>query len=186
MIINTARSLITIYYRFVLFFKAQIARLAGGRIIVGKNTNIHPSVFLSTGGGEINLGDDTVVLRGAIIAAYGGKIDIGNNVSINPNCVLYGHGGLKIGNDVRIATGTVIVPAEHVFQDKKIPIYKQGISIKGIEIEDDVWLAAGVRILDGARVSKGCVVGAGGVLKGKTEPYGVYVGNPAKKIKERR
>lgn len=29
--------------------------------------------------------------------------------------MLYGHGGLKIRNNVSVATGTVIVPANHDF-----------------------------------------------------------------------
>ncbi|MCK7515996.1 MAG: acyltransferase [Desulfobacterales bacterium] len=72
-----------------------------------------------------------------------------------------GDGGLTIGNNVRIAAHTVIIPANHVFDDVNIPIRKQGLSKKGIVIEDDVWIGSGVKILDGVVIGKGCVIGAG-------------------------
>ncbi len=52
-------------------------------------------------------------------------------------------------------------------------------------IEDDVWLGAGVTVIDGAIIRKGCVIAAHSLVIGETEPYSVYAGNPAKKIKSR-
>lgn len=37
-----------------------------------------------------------------------GFVNVGSNVSINPNSVLLGAGGVKIRNDVRIASGAVV------------------------------------------------------------------------------
>lgn len=137
---------------------------AGGRIIVGKNCTL----------------DVGVILR-----AYGGFIEIGDNCSVNPYCVLYGGGGLRIGNGVRIAAQTVIIPSNHVFDSVDDYIYLQGESRKGISIEDDVWIGAGVRILDGITIGKGTVVGAGAVVTKSTEAYSVVVGIPAKKVSSR-
>lgn len=95
-------------------------------------------------------------------------------------------GGVKIGNGVRIAAHCVIVPSNHIYSDPNEYIYKQGMSCKGITIEDDVWIGAGVKVLDGITIAKGCVIGANAVVSKSTEPYGIYVGVPAKKIKSRR
>jgi acetyltransferase-like isoleucine patch superfamily enzyme len=111
---------------------------------------------------------------------------IGNNVSINPYTILYGHGGLKIGNNTRIAAHVMVIPAEHNYEDRNTLIRLQQSNKQGIEIGEDVWIGAGAKILDGTRIEKGCVIGANAVLKGKTDPYGVYVGIPARKIKERQ
>jgi len=35
-------------------------------------------------------------------------------------------------------------------------------------------------------VAKGCILGAGGVLTKSTEPYGLYVGVPARRLRDRR
>ena len=116
---------------------------------------------------------------------WGGAILIGDNCSVNPNSVLYGAGGLTIGNGVRIAASSTIVPANHIFSDSNRFIYKQGLDKKGINIEDDVWIASGVRVLDGVTIRKGCVIGANSVVTKSTEEYGIYVGVPAKLIKHR-
>ena len=56
---------------------------------------------------------------------------------------------------------------------------------KGIVIEDDVWVGAGATLLDGAFLAEGSVLAAGAVLTGKTKPYSVYGGVPARFIKFR-
>lgn len=99
--------------------------------------------------------------------------------------MIYGQGDIKIGNYVRIAAHCVLIPSNHVFSDVSQPICQQGLQNKGIVVEDDVWIGCGVRILDGVVIAKGCVIGAGSVVTNSTEPYGVYVGIPAKKIKSR-
>lgn len=115
----------------------------------------------------------------------GGDIIIGDNCTINPYTIVYGQGGTKIGNGVRIAAHSVIVPSNHIFDDPNEFIYKQGLSKKGIVIEDDVWIGAGVKILDGVTISKGSVIGANSIVTRSTEQNGVYVGIPAKLIKKR-
>jgi acetyltransferase-like isoleucine patch superfamily enzyme len=117
---------------------------------------------------------------------YGGFIRIGDHCSVNPFCVLYGHGGLTIGNNVRIATCTVIIPANHVFSDLDIPIHKQGTTALGIVIEDNVWIGANVTILDGVRIGRGAVIGAGAVVTKDVDPLHVVGGVPACTIKVRR
>lgn len=57
---------------------------------------------------------------------------------------------------------------------------------KGIKIGDDVWLGAGAKVLDGVTIADGTIVGMGALVTKDTEPYGVYVGIPARKIKSRK
>ena len=99
--------------------------------------------------------------------------------------VIYGQGGVVIGNNVRIAAHTVIVPSNHIFTDTTIPIYLQGLSKKGIVIKDDVWLGAGVKVLDGVTIETGCVIGANSVVTKSTDSYGIYIGVPARLLKKR-
>jgi acetyltransferase-like isoleucine patch superfamily enzyme len=79
----------------------------------------------------------------------------------------------------------VIAPSNHVFSDRHKRIHEQGESRQGIVIEDDVWIGAGARILDGVVIREGTVVGAGAVVTKSTEPYAVVVGVPARKISTR-
>jgi acetyltransferase-like isoleucine patch superfamily enzyme len=116
---------------------------------------------------------------------YGGDIVVGQKSSFNPYCMVYGHGGLHIGNGVRIATQTVIIPANHGFDDPSTPISEQPLSKRGIVIGDDVWIGAGVRVLDGVTIADGCVIAAGAVVARSTNPGGVYVGVPARLLRQR-
>jgi acetyltransferase-like isoleucine patch superfamily enzyme len=155
-------------------------------IKIGPNVFIHPAATLVSGNGTITIGHNCQIHKGVIINTYGGNISIGNNVSINPYSIIYGHGDLTIGNDVRIAAQALIIPANHNFNDPDKLIRKQGLSQEGITIENDVWIGAGAKILDGVTVTEGCVIGAGAMVNKSTEPYGIYVGTPAKKIDSRK
>jgi acetyltransferase-like isoleucine patch superfamily enzyme len=156
-------------------------------IYINELKKIHSTVQFNTSrGGVVQIGFNTEILNGCLLMTYGGNIIIGDNCSINPYTILYGHGkGLKIGNDVLIAGHCLIIPSNHVFLEKKISINRQGEESKGIEIEDDVWIAAGSTILDGVIIRKGTIVAAGSVVNKSTEPYSIVGGVPAKLIKYR-
>ena len=57
---------------------------------------------------------------------------------------------------------------------------------KTITIEDDVWLASNVVVVDGVSIGKGSVVGAGAVVNKNLPPYSIAVGVPARVVKNRR
>ena len=165
-------------------FKVTDLRLRG--VLVGESAVIHPGAIIEPSGGKIVIGARTFIDNGVILRPLGGRIEIGDDCAINAYSVLYGGGGLTIGNEVRIAAHTVIVPSNHIFANPSISINDQGLSLKGIEIENDVWIGAGARILDGVRLSQGTVVGAGAVVTRTTEAYSVVVGAPALKTSSRK
>jgi len=161
-------------------------RFAGKRINVGPGARIAMSCKIrTTGGGTLSIGTNTRLLDLVLIYTYGGDIKIGKNCSINPFCVLYGLGGLEIGDDVRIAAHTVIVPANHSFDTLGIPIWRQPETRKGVRIGNDVWIGCGCRILDGVVIGQGCVVGAGSVVTRNLPDYSIAVGVPARVIGSR-
>lgn len=98
------------------------------------------------------------------------KVYIGKNVSIAPNvvciCEANANNGIKIN---------------------AYPYVANQATCKGdIHIEDEVWLGANVIILPGITIGKCSIVGAGSVVTKSLPPYGVYVGVPAKRIKDIR
>lgn len=141
----------------------------GTDTIVGKNCRIDNFVKIKHVGGE-------------------GHVRIGNNVYLNSGTVIYSGNGVSIGNDVLIGPNCSLVPTNHNFHDLNIPIRLQGFleSRGGIIIEDNVWIGAGVTILDGTIIRRGCVIGANSLVKGEIPENSIYAGSPVKLIKKRK
>jgi acetyltransferase-like isoleucine patch superfamily enzyme len=159
----------------------------GRRIKLGKNVVVERDVTLwvDTTESYIAIGDDSYLSSQCILNTFDGWISLGSNCSVNSYAILYGHGGLHIGDDVRIAPQVMIMPMNHIYRDPQVVIRKQGILARGVRIDDDVWLGAGAIILDGVTIGKGSIIGAGSVVTEEIPPYSVAVGVPAKVIKKR-
>jgi acetyltransferase-like isoleucine patch superfamily enzyme len=156
-----------------------------GAILCASSMLPHGS-FLTPNWGEISIGKSCEILTGTILASYGGKIELGHNVSVNPYSVLYGHGGLRIGSNTRIASHTVIIPANHKFGTLNELIRTQGLSTQGITIGENVWIGTGVRVLDGVEIEDNCVVAAGAVVTKSIPKNSVVMGVPAKVVSVRQ
>jgi virginiamycin A acetyltransferase len=137
-------------------------------------------------------GSRIVIEDGAVIDAFvkikpaGGTADvvIGANSYINSGCVLYTGNGIRIGANVLIAANCTLAPTNHEYKDRARPIREQGFrpSKGGIVIEDDVWIGANSVILDGAVLRRGCVVGAGSIVRHELPEYSVSAGAPARTV----
>ncbi len=156
---------------------------------IDKSAKISPDCRIHPRNGEIHIGKNCSVAPNAVLQ---GNIQIGENSSIQYNTLMTGYGEpgntnglIKIGNNVRIAPNVMIISANHVFDNPDIPICKQGMNVKPITIEDDVWVAGRVNIMAGVTIGKGSVIGAGSVVTKDIPPYSVAVGVPAKVIKKR-
>ena len=110
------------------------------------------------------------------------SISIGNNTTVNRNTNILAQ--VTIGSNVSIAPNVVIVGMNHVFSNLDDTIKSQGSTSKGIIIEDDVWIATNVSILDGITIGKGSVIAAGAVVNKDVPPYSVMAGLPAKVVKQ--
>lgn len=159
----------------------------GHRITMGDNVVVERGVrlWVDTEGSYISIGENSYLSSHCVLNTFDGWIEMGSNCTVNSYAILYGHGGLLIGNDVRIAPQVMIMSTNHIYEDPQVPIWKQGIRAKGIKIEDDVWLGAGSIVLDGVTIGKGSVIGAGAVVTKDLPPYSVAVGVPARVIKKR-
>lgn len=144
------------------------------------------------------------LFRGKIIGMYakGTKknLQIGRSVNIaNPSNLVFGNDvvinaevyliasdkKIIIGNRCLIAPRCFIQTLNHNYELKNVLIAEQGSRSAPINIEDDSWLGYHSVVLPGVTISEGSVIGACSIVTKNTESYGVYVGNPARKIKER-
>lgn len=56
---------------------------------------------------------------------------------------------------------------------------------KPIILGHNVLVSRQAIVLSGAEIADGCVVGAAALVRGKTEPFGVYAGIPARRLRDR-
>lgn len=162
------------------------------KILLQRGAYIEDQVVLAACDNErehtIRLGDNSYVRSFAVLnSGYpDGFIDIGDNTSIANGVQIHGHGGVTIGNGVMVAGQSYIVASSHNYDDTDKYMYEQGFSAKGITIEDDVWIGANVKIMDGVTIKKGAIIGAGSFVNCDIEEYSISVGSPCKVIKKRK
>ena len=171
--------------RLVIILRILLIRIFNRRIYLPLSSVLESGVALNCkigGDGLIKTGVNLHLARGAMLYCYGGEIVLGNNVYVGHSTILYGHGGLLIGDDVLIGPNVVIIPSNHEFRSTELPIRLQGERRLGIEIEDDAWIGANVVIQDGCKIGRGSIVGSGSVLRANVPPYEIWAGVPAKKV----
>jgi acetyltransferase-like isoleucine patch superfamily enzyme len=159
----------------------------GQKIKLGANVVVErgATLWVDTNDAFITIGDDSYLSSQCILNTFNGWISMGSNCTVNSFAILYGHGGLEIGNDVRIAPQVMIMPMNHIYKAPHVPIRRQGVRSQGIKIGDDVWLGAGAIVLDGVIIGKGSVIGAGAVVTNDIPAYSIAVGVPARVMKKR-
>jgi putative colanic acid biosynthesis acetyltransferase WcaF len=108
------------------------------------------------------------------------QIAIGDHCIIGFRCFLGGEGGITIGNNVNIASFSVLLGGWHDIND---PTFAS--EMRPIVVEDYAWIATGATVMAGVRIGRGAVVAAGAVVTRDVPPYAVVGGVPAKRIGDR-
>lgn len=95
--------------------------------------------------------------------------------------LLDARGGIKIGNNVTIASYVKLITGSHDINSADFQAY-----FHPIIVDDYVWICTGATICQNVHIGEGAVVAAGAVVTKDVEPYTVVGGVPAKKIGERK
>ncbi|AVH64338.1 transferase [Nostoc sp. 'Peltigera membranacea cyanobiont' 213] len=158
-------------------------------IEIGSGVYIFKGVRMDARGhknNRIHLGNRVAIERNVDIGCLKDTcIHIDEDTFIAPNVCIEGPGDIKIGKHCMIAAHSGIYANNHNFADPIEPIKYQGVTRKGIVIEDDCWLGHGVTVLDGVTIGKGSVIGAGAVVNKDIPPFSIAIGIPARVIKNR-
>lgn len=113
-----------------------------------------------------------------------GTIHIGNNTVIRDYTVIQSLECVSIGDNVLIAPHCMITDANHNL-DPNTPITQSGRTAAPVTIGNNVWLAAGAKVMPGVTIGDNAVVAAGAVVTKDVAPNTVVGGVPAKFIKNR-
>ena len=157
---------------------------------IGDNAAIDNDCMLCARGsdpGRFRIGQDTIVSRGSFVQSKAGSIEIGDHCSIGVQCYIGAVNDIRIGNHVLIAGQCYIGGGRYPLDRNGTPMKDQGSYSNGpIEIGDDVWIGAGVKILDNIKIGEGAVIGAGAVVTRDVDAYSIVGGIPARVIGQRQ
>jgi len=181
----------------------SLFRKSGEGLIIGRNVVIrHPknidmhanvtiddySVIDGRGAGTegVEIGRDVIINRNCIVTSKSGRIKIGAGSSLGSNSVIVSMSGVELGSDVILAGNCYLSAGAYHYNDKSLPIMRQGTYSKGpIVIKNHAWIGTGAIILDGVTVGEGAVVGAGAVVTKDVPDFAIVAGVPAKVLRRR-
>ena len=161
------------------------------KISLGSNCFIDDNVVLDAKGKEnagLHLADNVYIGRNTILSCKEGSITLGDHCNVSANCTLLSETEIRLGKYCFLAGNCYLVAGgNHSFLDVSKPImFQPSVSKGGIRIGEDVWLGAGVTVLDGVTIGKSSVVGAGSVVTGLVPEYSFARGVRQLKIQDRR
>ena len=137
---------------------------------------------------EIEIGDNSRIDDFCVIS---GNIKIGRNIHITPHCLVAGgKKGIIIDDFATLAYFVKVFSQSDDYSGKTmtnstIPTEFKNEYKSCVHIGRHVIIGTGSTIFPGVVVAEGCSIGAMTLVNKSTEPWGIYVGNPAKRIKDR-
>lgn len=159
------------------------------KIHIGNNVVIDDNCVLDAKGKSnrgIRIGNGVFLGRGTILSCHNGDIVLEDNVNISFNCVIASLSSIVIKKNHLMAAFCYLVGGNHGSDRTDIPVLFQSRSSKGIMIDENVWLGAGVTILDGVTIGRDSIIGAGAVVNKDVPEFAIAAGLPAKFKKDRR
>jgi len=161
------------------------------RIFLGNRVVIDDFAVLDAKGEHtraIVIGDDAILGRNSALTCKDGTIRLGNRVNISVNCTLISETQLDIGDRVLIAGHAYLIAGGNHGIDRLdvAPIDQPRVEKGGIHIESNVWLGAGVTVLDGVRIGRDTIVAAGAVVNRSLAAFMIAGGVPARVLRDRR
>lgn len=158
------------------------------KIRIGAGTVIDDNALIDAKGTDnrgITLGEGCFLGRNSILSCKNGDIELGDRVNIGFNCEVFSGSKVALGDDCLLAAYTYVVGGGHNFDNADVSILDQEHVSEGITLGCEIWLGAGVKVLDGVSIGDRAIVGAGGVVTKDLEAGAIAAGVPAKKIRDR-
>ena len=154
----------------------------------GNNVTIYRLAIILTPE-NVTLGSDIIIDDFVFIGTHQ-RLIIGNRVHISSHSSITGGGRVLLsdfsgmGSGVRVISGTDDF-TEGRLNGSAIPQEFRQTHRGTVILEPHAILGANAVVLPDVTIGEGATVGAGSVVTRSLEPWGVYVGSPARRVKTR-
>jgi putative colanic acid biosynthesis acetyltransferase WcaF len=100
--------------------------------------------------------------------------------TLGDHSIVYNLGTITIGKRVTISQYAHLCAGTHDFTRPEMPLLRPPI-----KVGDDAWIATDAFVGPGVRVGEGAILGARASAYKDLEPWSIYAGAPAKKLRDR-
>lgn len=126
---------------------------------------------------------EKIHVRSGAFLADGRHLYMADRASIGPGCRIY---GARLGYGVVIGPHCVFFKENRAADDLGKPVGAHGTTPTNIPVVEDLaWVGERALVLQGRRIGRGAIVGAGAVVTRDVPPYAIVGGNPARVIGHR-
>ncbi len=157
---------------------------------VGENVQISDRASFY-GTSRIVLGDNVRIDDFCVLSAGVGGICVGNHVHVAVYSSLIGAGKITLSDFSNISSRVAIYSSSDDYSgatmsNPTVPSEYTGVTHADVYLGKHVIVGSGSVILPGVTLEEGVAVGALSLVSKHCEAFGIYAGNPARRIKERR
>ena len=121
-----------------------------------------------------------VVIKPNVKITFPWKLVVGDHVWLGEECWLLNLATITLEDHVCVSQRAFLCAGNH---DYKSPSFD--LIVKPIVVQRGAWIGAAAWVGPGIVVGTHAVLSAGSVAAKDLEPYGIYQGNPAVRVKER-
>jgi galactoside O-acetyltransferase len=154
----------------------------GQDVLVSRTSRLYSPEYISIG--DFSVVDDFCILSG--------NVEVGRNVHLAHGCrIIGGREGISMDDFSGLAFGVTLFAQSddyggNALTNPTVPMKFRKIMRARIEIGRHAIIGAGSIVFPGVTLGEGSSIGSSSMVTKSTEPWGVYFGIPAKKIKNRQ
>jgi dTDP-4-amino-4,6-dideoxy-D-glucose acyltransferase len=140
---------------------------------------------------RIKIGSNVRIDDFCVLSAGIGGIDIGCYIHIAVYCSLIGGGKISLSDYCNLSSRVSIYSSNDDYSgstltNPTIPIEFTGVTHADVFLDKHVIVGSGSVILHGVVLEEGVAVGALSLITKSCKSFGVYAGNPARRVNERK
>lgn len=155
----------------------------------GAHSLVHKPIAIY-GPWQMSVGEGVLILHGAWLsvekAAWSKPapvLSIGDRVGIRPYCTISAADSITIEDDVILSAYSTVIDCDHTQVPGVANVLHTPLRTTPVHIGAGTWIGERCSILRGARIGRGCIIGAGSVVRGEVPDFSVAVGSPARVVK---
>jgi len=155
------------------------------KIRIGDDVVIDDNCLLdATGDADagIVVGNGSCLGRNTVLSCRNGRIELGDGANLGFSCGIFSASRVTIGANALFAAYCYVIGGDPDRTEAPPSGSLQPGRSRGVIVGTDVWMGAGVKVMDGVSIGAGAMIGAGAVVRDDVPERAVAVGIPARVV----